>query len=146
VSARNVHLVNPKFSWMKIVILGACFRTSIILKSFSPMEAGCRIHSYSQSLLGKFINSLAFSARLWAVLLISCFRKKFAGILSEKEILGSKHLLCSWSKEKAFRVPLSYRIRSSLLQHGVFTEFCKHDLCGCGDEPDHGHQKLVSPR
>ncbi|KAK3039376.1 hypothetical protein RJ639_027625 [Escallonia herrerae] len=29
--------------------------------------------------------------------------------------------------------------------HGVFTEFCKHDLCGCGDEPDHGHQKLMVP-
>ena len=35
---RNVHFVDPKFSWTKVVILGACVRTSIIVESFSPLE------------------------------------------------------------------------------------------------------------
>lgn len=92
VSVRNVHFVNPKFSWTKILILGACVKTSIHVKSFSPMETGSRIHSQSQSLLGKFIGSLPFSARLWVLFVVSCLKKKFSGILSEKDILGSKHL------------------------------------------------------
>lgn len=35
---RNVHFVDPKFSWTKVVILGACVKTSIIVESFSPQE------------------------------------------------------------------------------------------------------------
>lgn len=35
---RNVHFVDPKFSWTKVVILGACVKTSIVLESFSPLE------------------------------------------------------------------------------------------------------------
>ncbi|XP_058221004.1 CST complex subunit CTC1-like isoform X1 [Rhododendron vialii] len=91
VSMRNVHFVNPKFCWTKVLILGACYRTSIIVKSFSPFETGCCLSSQSQSLLGKFINSLSFSVKLWVLLLVSSFRKKFAGILNEKEILGSNN-------------------------------------------------------
>ncbi|KAI8549836.1 hypothetical protein RHMOL_Rhmol06G0056300 [Rhododendron molle] len=93
VSMRNVHFVNPKFCWTKVLILGACYRTSIIVKSFSPFETGCCLNSQSQSLLGKFINSLSFSVKLWALLLVSSFRKKFAGILNEKEILGSNNVV-----------------------------------------------------
>ncbi|CAK7347604.1 unnamed protein product [Dovyalis caffra] len=118
--AMNVHFVNPKFSWTKILILGACFKSSITVASFSPLETGCHIVSQSQSQLGKFIDSLTFSARLWTLLVVSCFRKKFAGILSEKEILGSKHF-------------------------GVLTEFCRHDSCGCGSKPYRGNLKLVAP-
>ncbi|KAK6938729.1 CST complex subunit CTC1, plant [Dillenia turbinata] len=45
-----------------------------------------------QSLFGKFIISMEFSPRLWVLLVISCFPKKFSGILSENDILGSKHV------------------------------------------------------
>ncbi|GAU16875.1 hypothetical protein TSUD_368240, partial [Trifolium subterraneum] len=38
ISVRNVHFVDPKFSWTKVVILGACVKTSIIVESFSPLE------------------------------------------------------------------------------------------------------------
>lgn len=31
--------------------------------------------------------------RFRVLLVVSCFRKKFAGITSEKEILGSKHVI-----------------------------------------------------
>ncbi|XP_052733729.1 CST complex subunit CTC1 isoform X3 [Vigna angularis] len=65
-SVRNVHIVNPHFSWTKIIILGACIKTSIIVQSFSPCQTV-------------------------VLLLVSSFRKKFDGILSDKEILGSKH-------------------------------------------------------
>lgn len=94
----------------------------------------CHVVSQSQSMLGKFVGSLVYSARLWykivlkliylvllsnsvisiefldncdirnwfnvagwlhfrVLLVVSCFRKKFAGITSEKEILGSKHVI-----------------------------------------------------
>ncbi|KOM27041.1 hypothetical protein LR48_Vigan377s000100 [Vigna angularis] len=51
----------------------------------------CNVVFPSAGMLGKFIQSLPFSARLWVLLLVSSFRKKFDGILSDKEILGSKH-------------------------------------------------------
>lgn len=88
---RNVHFVNPRFSWTKTLILGACCKTSIIVESFSPLESGCYMNAGAQNLLGKFIESLSFSARLWALLVVTCFQKKFSGILLDKEILGSKH-------------------------------------------------------
>lgn len=93
VSMRNVHFVNPKFCWTKVLILGACHKTSFIVKCFSPFATGCFLNSQSQSILGKFINSLSFSVRLWVLLLVSSFRKKFASILTEKEILGSNHVI-----------------------------------------------------
>ncbi|KAL7262069.1 hypothetical protein ACSBR1_000450 [Camellia fascicularis] len=141
VSMRNVHFVNPKFSWTKILVLGACFKTSVSLKSFSPFESGCLIYSHSHSLLGKFINSLPFSVRLWVLLIVSGFRKKFSGILSEKEILGSKH------KEGLAQSYAISHLPSSVFRsrHGVFREFCKHDSCGCGNEPNYDKVKLVVP-
>ncbi|KAL5558188.1 hypothetical protein UlMin_034399, partial [Ulmus minor] len=32
ISVRNVHFVNPKFPWMKMLILGSCYKTSITIK------------------------------------------------------------------------------------------------------------------
>ncbi|CAK9177344.1 unnamed protein product, partial [Ilex paraguariensis] len=164
VSVRNVHFVNPRFSWTKILILGACMKTSMYVQSFSPMETGCHIGSQLQSLLGKFIDSVVFSARLWVLLVISCFRKKFAGILSEKEILGSKHpvvpsFTVSYYAELMWTVARCYQkeglaqkfARSHLplsnfhVRHGVFMEYCKHDSCGCGNELSYGHLKLAVP-
>ncbi|PSS31397.1 CST complex subunit like [Actinidia chinensis var. chinensis] len=141
VSMRNVHFVKPKFCWTKILVLGACFKTSISLKSFSPIETGCCTYSQSQSLLGKFINSLAFSVRLWVLLLVSSFRKKFTGILTDKHILGSKH------KEGLAQSYATSHLPSSVFQsrHGVFREYCKHDSCGCGNEPNYDKLKLVVP-
>ncbi|KAK4390602.1 CST complex subunit CTC1 [Sesamum angolense] len=96
VTLENVHFVDPKFPWAKMLILGACCRTSVYVESFSPLETRCHLKSHSQrtqTLLQKFINSLTFAARLWALLVVSCFRKKFAGVLPEKAIFGSKHVL-----------------------------------------------------
>ncbi|XP_059453022.1 CST complex subunit CTC1 isoform X2 [Corylus avellana] len=141
ISVRNVHFVNPKFSWKKMVILGACFKTSIIVESFSPLETGCHVVSQSQSMLGKFVESLVYSARLWVLLVVSCFRKKFAGITSEKEILGSKHKEGLVQVYATFHLPmLVFRSR-----HGVFMELCKHDQCGCGSELNSDSLKLVMP-
>ncbi|KAG5001082.1 hypothetical protein JHK87_022154 [Glycine soja] len=61
-------------------------------KSYNSVQyCRCNVVSPSTGMLGKFTQSLPLSARLWVLLLISSFRKKFAGILSDKEILGSKH-------------------------------------------------------
>ncbi|PQP99936.1 CST complex subunit CTC1 isoform X1 [Prunus yedoensis var. nudiflora] len=141
VSVRNVHFVNPRFSWTKILILGACFKTSIIVESFSPLETGCHILPQSQSSLGKFVESLTFSARLWVLLIASCFRKKFSGILSEKEILGTKH------KGGFVQMYASSQLPSSMhpTRHGVFMELCNHDSCVCGCEPYIGNLNLVVP-
>ncbi|VFQ65687.1 unnamed protein product [Cuscuta campestris] len=91
VSLKNVHFVNPRFSWSKFLILGSCIKTSVCVKSFSLLETGCYIKPQHQSLLRKFIDSLTFIARLWVLLVIASFKRKFSGILSIKEILGSKN-------------------------------------------------------
>ncbi|XVE94828.1 hypothetical protein REPUB_Repub02eG0043300 [Reevesia pubescens] len=141
ISVRNVHFVNPKFSWAKFLVLGACFRTSIKVESFSPLASGCLIVSQSQSQLGKFIESLAFSTRLWVLLLVSCFQKKFSGILSAKKILGSTH------KEGLVQTFASSHVPSSVFRarRGVLMEFNKHESCDCATVPCHGNLKLVVP-
>ncbi|PON99190.1 CST complex subunit CTC [Trema orientale] len=117
ISVRNVHFVNPSFSWTKMVILGACYKTSIVVKCFSPLITG-------------------------VLLLVSCFRKKFASILSEKEILGSKH------KEGLVQTYATSHLPPSMLQspvnrHGVFTSLCKYNSCSC--EGHSSDLKLVVP-
>ncbi|KAE8688165.1 Mitogen-activated protein kinase kinase kinase 5, putative isoform 1 [Hibiscus syriacus] len=61
ISIRNVHFVDPQFSWATLLVLGACFNTSIIVKSLSPLNTRCLILSYSQSRLGDFIETLAIN-------------------------------------------------------------------------------------
>ncbi|KAM1133584.1 hypothetical protein ACFX19_043527 [Malus domestica] len=141
VTVRNTHFVNPRFSWTRMLILGACFKTSVIVESFSPLETGCHVLLHSQSSLEKFVESLAFSARLWVLLVATCFRKKFAGILSEKEILGTKY------KEGLVQTYASSHFPSSMhkTRHGVFTELCNHDSCVCSCEPYIGNLNLVVP-
>ncbi|XP_022768824.1 CST complex subunit CTC1 isoform X2 [Durio zibethinus] len=141
ISVINVHFVNPKFSWAKFLVLGACFRTSIKVESFSPYKTGCPILSQKQSQLGKFIESLAFSTRLWVLLIVSCFQKKFSGILSGEKILGSTH------KEGLVQAFASSHVPSSVFRArcGVLMEFSKHESCDCATEPYHGNLKLVVP-
>ncbi|XP_027356816.1 CST complex subunit CTC1-like [Abrus precatorius] len=141
ISVRNVHFVDPKFSWTKVIILGACVKTSVTVQSFSPLETVCNVVLQSTGKLGKFIQSLPFSARLWVLLLVSSLRKKFAGILSDKEILGSKH------KEGLAQMYASLLFPPSVLQtqHDVFIGLRSHDLNGCGRELHCGFLKLVIP-
>lgn len=40
ISLKNVHFVNPKFTWTQMLILGTCLKTSITVESFSPLETG----------------------------------------------------------------------------------------------------------
>ncbi|KAL3505216.1 hypothetical protein ACH5RR_035057 [Cinchona calisaya] len=142
VSVRNVHFVSTKFSWTKTLVLGACSITCICVESFSPLETGCHKKSHSQNFLRRFVDSLAFSARLWVLLIVTCFRKKFAGILSEKEILGSKHKVGLAQSYATSNLPASaYLIRP----HGVFVEYCKHGLCAYGNKGDYSLLKLVVP-
>ncbi|KAL8230888.1 hypothetical protein R6Q57_000666 [Mikania cordata] len=141
VTVRNFHIEDPKFAWTKEIIFGSCYKTSIRVNVFSPIESGCYQVLQSRSLLRKFIESLQFSARLWVLLVISSLRKKFAGILSEMEILGSKHMEGLVQKYSSSHLPLSvFRFR-----HGVLSEYCLHDLCGCGKGADYDSPKLVVP-
>ncbi|XP_024970942.1 CST complex subunit CTC1 [Cynara cardunculus var. scolymus] len=141
VTVRNFHLDDPKFLWTKIKIFGSCYKTSIRVNIFSPIESGCYQALQSRSLLRKFIESLAFSARLWVLLVVSSLKKKFAGVLSEMEILGSKHMEGLVQKYSSSCLPLSvFRFR-----HGVLTEYCQHELCGCGKVLDYNPPKLVVP-
>ncbi|KAJ9567422.1 hypothetical protein OSB04_003388 [Centaurea solstitialis] len=141
VTVRNFHLEDPKFSWTKVKIFGSCYKTSIRVNMFSPIESGCYQALQSRSLLRKFIESLAFSARLWVLLVVSSLKKKFAEVLSEMEILGSKHMEGLVQKYSSSCLPLSvFRFR-----HGVLTEYCQHELCGCGKELDYNPPKLVVP-
>nr|GME09282.1 CST complex subunit CTC1 isoform X2 [Ipomoea batatas] len=130
VSVKNVHFVNPRFSWEKFLMLGSCVKTSISVKSFSSLETGCYTKSQHQSLLSKFIDSLTFIARLWVLLLVASFKRKFSGILSMKEILGSKNKEGLAQLYARSRLPVS----AFFPQRGIFMEFCKHDRCACGSE------------
>ncbi|XP_031401543.1 LOW QUALITY PROTEIN: CST complex subunit CTC1 [Punica granatum] len=143
IAVKNAHFVRAKFAFTEVLILGHCFKSSIMVGSFSPLETGCHVKPQMQSLLGIFIASLAFSARLWMLLAVSCFLKKFAGILPEKEILGSKRKE-GLSQAYARSCLPSWAIRS---QHGVFLELCKHvsASCKCGPQPYDSELKLVVP-
>ncbi|KAL0438659.1 UNVERIFIED_CONTAM: CST complex subunit CTC1 [Sesamum latifolium] len=144
VTLENVHFVDPKFPWAKMLILSACCRTSVYVESFSPLETRCHLKSHSQrtqTLLQKFINSLPFAARLWVLLVVSCFRKKFAGILPEKAILGSKHKEGLAQEYASSHLPLS----AFQFRHGVLVEFCRHDSCSVGKEEQYFHLRLVLP-
>ncbi|KAI3839687.1 hypothetical protein MKW98_009992 [Papaver atlanticum] len=141
VSVINVHFVRPKFSWTRMLLLGACYKTSIKVKSFSLMETPCHIQSQLQSLLDKFIESLVFSARFWLLLMISCFKKNISAFVSEKEILGSKNKIGMVQMYATSILPL-YAFRPRC---GVFTEFCKHNLCGCVNEQYCSSLKLAVP-
>ncbi|MED6146720.1 hypothetical protein PIB30_037260 [Stylosanthes scabra] len=141
VSVRNVHFVDPQFSWTKILILGACVKTSIIVESFSPLETACNVVLKSQSMLGQFIQSLPFSARLWVLLLVSSFRKMFTGSLSDKEILGSKH------EEGLAQMYASSLLPASVFQseHGSFIGIRRHDLNCCSGDLHCNMLTLVIP-
>ncbi|XP_030540051.1 CST complex subunit CTC1 isoform X2 [Rhodamnia argentea] len=141
VSVKNAHLLSGKYSWAEMLILGGCFRTSILVESPSPFETSCYNFPDKQSMLGKFISTLSYPARLWVLLTISCFRKKFSGIFSEKEILGSKN------KEGLLQMYASSHLPSWAFRnrHGVFMEMCKHDFCGFGCELGYTKLKLTVP-
>ncbi|KAL8153983.1 hypothetical protein V2J09_011743 [Rumex salicifolius] len=142
ITVRNAHLVKPKYPWREVLILGACSKTSISVTSFSPLETGCHQVLQSPSLLGKYIGSLFFPARLWVLLIVQCFRKKFAGYFSEKEILGSNH------KEGMAQNYASSILSTSVIRPphiGVFLEFCKHTSCGCSKELSCPTLNLVVP-
>nr|GMD89025.1 CST complex subunit CTC1 isoform X1 [Ipomoea batatas] len=138
VSVKIVHFVNPRFSWEKFLMLGSCVKTSISVKSFSSLETVCYTKSQRQSLLSKFIDSLTFIARLWVLLLIASFKRKFNGILSMKEILGSKNKEGLAQLYARSRLPVS----AFFPQRGIFMEFCKHDRCACGSEVNYFHSSL----
>ncbi|PWA88018.1 conserved telomere maintenance component 1 [Artemisia annua] len=141
VTVRNFHKEDPKFAWTRIILFGSCCKTSIRVNVFSPLESGCYQCLGSRSLLRKFIESLTFSARLWVLLVVSSMRKKFAGILSEMEILGSKHMEGLVQKYCSSCLPLSvFQFR-----HGILSEYCLHDICGCGKEINCDPPKLVVP-
>ncbi|KAF7811458.1 CST complex subunit CTC1 isoform X1 [Senna tora] len=118
ISIRNVHFVDPKFSWTKILILGACVKTSIVVESFSPLETVCQTVSRSPSMLGNFIESLPFSARLW------CYQKEGLAQMWASSQLPSSEFQA---------------------QHDVFMGFCRHDSYGCGRELHCGTLKLALP-
>ncbi|KAA3490591.1 CST complex subunit CTC1-like isoform X1 [Gossypium australe] len=116
---KNVHFVVPKFSWAKFLVLGACSRTSIIVKSFSPLKTRCLVMSQSKSQLGNFIETLAFSTRLWY------------GKLS-RDI-------------HAITIFVSADLTLDIFEHGVVMEFNKNESCCSTTEPYHGNLKLVVP-
>ncbi|KAF8106686.1 hypothetical protein N665_0135s0031 [Sinapis alba] len=137
---RNVHFVNTKFSWGKVLILGACSKTSITVEKFSPLETSCLVDSCSQTSLSRFIESLSFPARFWTLLVSSCFQN-FDGMPSVKESLRS----CQ--EDELTKMYAESRIQPSMFQPrcGLFTEFCIHESCGCNSEARDCNLKLVMP-
>ncbi|XAR61841.1 hypothetical protein NMG60_11016366 [Bertholletia excelsa] len=101
--------------------------------------------------------SLPHSLRIGAIvntmvlLLVSSLRKKFSGILDEKEILGSKHLIWTFARcyqrEGMVQIFAASHLTSSVYcsRYGVLREYCKHDSHGCGNEPKYCQLKLVVP-
>ncbi|CAN1819657.1 CST complex subunit CTC1 [Linum perenne] len=153
ISVINAHFVNPKFPWTKLLILGTCIKSNIIVESFSPLDTRCLKLSQSYSQLGMFIESLRFSVKFWALITVACFQKKFSGVLSEKEILGSKNAdLCSvvLTEERGGAdvyqlTRTTFRVSASGKWCKEFSEFCKHYANGCGKEQYIDNLRLVVP-
>ncbi|CAL1410843.1 unnamed protein product [Linum trigynum] len=141
ISVKNAHFVNPKFHWTKMLILGTCIKSNISVESFSPLDTRCLMVSQSQSQLGIFIEALRFSVKLWALVTVACFQKKFAGTLSEKEIVGSKN------RKGLVQMFISRQLSPLGVRalHGVFSELCTHCANGCGSQPYIENLKLVVP-
>ncbi|XP_018459469.2 CST complex subunit CTC1 isoform X4 [Raphanus sativus] len=137
---RNVHFVNTKFSWGKVLILGACFKTSITVEKFSPFETSCLVDSCLQTSLSRFVQSLSFPARFWTLLVSSCFQN-FDRMPSDKESLRS----CQ--EDELTKMYAESRIPPSMFKPrcGLFTEFCMHESCGCNSEARDFNLKLVMP-
>ncbi|KAL0713189.1 hypothetical protein Bca4012_020167 [Brassica carinata] len=137
---RNVHFVNTKFSWGKVLILGACSMTSITVEKFSPFETSCLVDSCLQTSLSRFVETLSFPARFWTLLVSSCFQN-FDGMPSDKESLRS----CQ--EDELTKMYAESRIPPSMFQPrcGLFTEFCMHESCGCNSEARDCNLKLVMP-
>ncbi|GAB2219059.1 hypothetical protein Drorol1_Dr00006686 [Drosera rotundifolia] len=137
---KNVHFINPNFPWRKMLVLGACCKSSITVVSFSPLEERCHILLQSQTLLEKFVKCLPFSARLWLLLVVQCFRKKFRGLFFEKELLGSKH-------NEGLCLQYARSILPSAENHsmGLLFQFCKRHMCGCRDEVNYAGMPLAVP-
>ncbi|WOL19865.1 CST complex subunit CTC1 isoform X2 [Canna indica] len=141
VSVRNYHLVNAKYSWLNTFLLGTCLKTYISIKSFSTTSTRQGTLSQTTSLLENFIDSLTFSAKFWVLLLVSCFKKKFVGIFSHKDILGSKN------KEGFVQTYASRFLPQSAFQvkPGFFMDFCKHGQCSHRRELNLSFLRLVIP-
>ncbi|CAA7033315.1 unnamed protein product [Microthlaspi erraticum] len=137
---RNVHFVRTKFPWGEVLILGACFKTSITVEIFSPFETSFFVDSCRQTPLSQFIESLSFPARFWTLLVSSCFQN-FDGWPSDKETLRS----CQ--KDELTKMYAESRMPPYMFQPrcGLFTEFCFHESCECNSEARDCNLKPVMP-
>ncbi|XP_064998314.1 CST complex subunit CTC1-like [Musa acuminata AAA Group] len=140
VSVMNYHLVHVNYSWLKTFLLGTCLRTYISIKSFSIADIRYHFKYESNSLLEKFIESLLFSAKFWVLLLVSCFEKKFAGIFSHKDILGSEKKGVVQTYAARCLPPSAFQV-----QLGLFMNFCKHGQCNFRSDLNFSFLKLVIP-
>ncbi|CAL9111025.1 unnamed protein product [Musa textilis] len=140
VSVMNYHLVHVNYSWLKTFLLGTCLRTYISIKSFSMADIRYHFKYESNSLLEKFIESLVFSAKFWVLLLVSCFEKKFAGIFSHKDILGSEKKGVIQTYAARCLPPSAFQV-----QLGLFMNFCKHGQCNFRSDLNLSFLKLVIP-
>ncbi|KAL6846650.1 hypothetical protein ACP4OV_024098 [Aristida adscensionis] len=107
----------------------------ISVKNFRAIPLLIYIKADSKSHLGNFVDSLEMPARFWMLLLISCFKKKFAKSFSEVEILGSQN------------VPTESRIGSNLCyESSIFNVPTSVHNCGSSSlGPNLEACKLVIP-
>lgn len=137
---RHVHFIKTEFTWEKILLLGACFKSHIVVKSFSPLRTPFNARPHAGSILSRFIESLSFTAGFWVLLIIACFRHKFHGIFSEKEILGSKN-----REGMVQRYVRSWCSSFHSSHRDVLKEFFNHD-CSCPvGEPAGIILQLIAP-
>ncbi|ONK69483.1 uncharacterized protein A4U43_C05F23420 [Asparagus officinalis] len=141
ISVKNFHHLHLKFSWIEMHLLGTFARTSIDVKSFSVAHTRSYVRAEGQRMLGRFIESLTPCTKFWMLLLISCFRRKFAKMFSNEEILGSKNQE-GLAQVYARRYLDSHFFQS---QHGIFMEFFEHGEYTCEKESSMSSLKLVTP-
>ncbi|XP_057821632.2 CST complex subunit CTC1 isoform X2 [Cryptomeria japonica] len=122
----HVHFIKIQFACEKILLLGACFRSHVVVKSFSPLRTMFNIRPHSWSLLSRYIESLPFTAAFWVLLIAICFRRKFQGFFSEKEILGSK------KREGMVQKYVQCWCSPFNLHRDVMKEFFNHNSCPIG--------------
>ncbi|BBN05219.1 hypothetical protein MPTK1_3g11320 [Marchantia polymorpha subsp. ruderalis] len=124
---RDVHATTIENSSEKALLLGACVRSHVSVLLFSPLHTPATDQLHSRNLLFKYMQKVTFASAFWILSVIGSFRKKFRGIYTDKELMGSK---------KDPGIILSYVQRclapdDSLERADYFMEFFDHQHMSC---------------
>ncbi|KAG6557378.1 hypothetical protein Mapa_001308 [Marchantia paleacea] len=124
---RDVHATTIQNSSEKALLLGACLRSHVSVLLFSPLNTPAPDQLHSRNLLFKYMRKVSFASAFWILSVVGSFRKKFRGIYTDKELMGSK-------KDPGIILSYVQRLLASedtLERPDYFKEFFDHQHTSC---------------